>query len=138
MKNKIEHYQHLYLGCRIVSSNGTELQLSSDNLQRAINENWRLLLRRLKDMTEEEMFGLCDDYGEYGDVPGRRNYESYKNQWGEKVVSWGTTLREKWIPIRCEVWTPNQFSFLLSKHFDVFGLIEDGLAIDATKQTIHY
>jgi hypothetical protein len=27
---------------------------------------------------------------------------------------------------------PNHFKFLLSKHFDLFGLIPDGLAIDKT------
>lgn len=30
--------------------------------------------------------------------------------------------------------TPDVFHYLLSKHFDLFGLIESGLAIDKTKQ----
>lgn len=31
----------------------------------------------------------------------------------------------------------NDFRYLLSKHFDLFGLIEAGLAIDKTKEAIH-
>lgn len=34
-------------------------------------------------------------------------------------------------PLSCS-FTPSQFRYLLSKHFDVFDLIEAGLAIDAT------
>jgi len=33
----------------------------------------------------------------------------------------------------CNQYSPKDLLFLLSKHFDFFGLIEDGLAIDATK-----
>ena len=31
-----------------------------------------------------------------------------------------------------EIYTPQQFTYLLSKHFDLFNLIPDGLAVDKT------
>lgn len=93
------------------------------------------LLRPLSSMTEEEAIELVklSEWESYGDHPHIRNYKTYKNNFDHLVVSWGEGLREKNIPENKKVFAPNEFQFLLSKHFDLFNLIESGLAIDKTK-----
>lgn len=72
---------------------------------------FKLLLRPLSDMTEEEAI-------ECGNLDYDFSGEPDLNKWTWKDFD---TLNSS-----------SQFQYLLSKHFDLFGLIEAGLAIDKT------
>lgn len=156
MKKNIKEYLHLYLGCEVMGilldeprkgyltgihgEYGAEIQFFNEDgvnvsEEPEYNEYQQVkpILRPLSDMTEEEAFWLCDYFGGYGDLPGQRKYETYQSAFDKMVVSWGTTMREKWIPADCEVWKPEQTKYLLSKSFDLFDFIKEGLAIDKTK-----
>lgn len=74
------------------------------------NGNFKLILRPLSDITDEEK--------------KRIGFDAYKVLRGSNSLP---AFSES------KVWAAEQTAFLLSKHFDLFGLIEAGLAIDATK-----
>jgi hypothetical protein len=154
---KLEDYLHLYLGCDVqadgnlvgkllgYSARGFKeddvmvfytVQMSDDedywtvfNDDRSM-DRIKPILRPLSDMTQEEAIETTKPVVIYGNV---RKYEVYENSFGKKVVSWGESMREKYVPQDETCYVPRQFVFLLSKHFDLFGLIEAGIAIDKTK-----
>ena len=118
----IKDYLHLYLGCEVYVERydkiGTLVMVSSESrmgwvrLRNPDISEWqeiKPILRPLSDMTEEEK----DDFADHG-------YEFEDN--GELPVN---------------IWKGVNMSghvlWLLSKGFDLFGLIEAGLAIDKTK-----
>ena|SRR6185503_1709549 len=68
-----------------------------------------LILRPLNSLSKQEM-------EECGNLDYDFSGEPELNKW-------------TWKDFNCLL-TPNQFTFLLSKHFDLFELIESGLAID--------
>ena len=121
---KIEDYLHLYLGCEakvdvenelgqllaIVLSERIQLGIGFGFNNRAIrlhySEEVKLILRPLSDMTDEESKKV--------------NFPVFNKN--------GTPL--------LNMWFPEDFLYLLSKHFDLFGLIDAGLAIDKTKTVI--
>lgn len=118
MEKKIEDYLHLYLGCEIkigdqieildaVGQSGEFESLYKGHLRNFyhISVGVKPILRPLSDMTEEEKF-------EIQQISGWVDYNHYINQGFCK---------------------PEVFKYLLSKSFDLFGLIESGLAIDKTK-----
>lgn len=96
------------------------------------------ILRPLSTMTEKEAIELVkiSEWKQYGEHPHKREYRSYRNGFNEIVVSWGESTREKNVPVTKEVFGFDEFRFLLSKHFDLFGLIESGLAISKTKKAV--
>ena len=126
MKKELKDYLHLYLGCRIKSKGGKCGDLVSvsnygmsivvydkdkinDPRGLCINSDWLLLiLRPLSDMTKEEKDWL-DEHENFVN-----NYK--QNAESELIIEWDA----------------EKTSYLLSKHFDLFGLIEAGLAIDKT------
>jgi hypothetical protein len=77
------------------------------------------ILRPLSDITEDELMAI-------GVKP--------KREWHEP------TLQEskKWIVDNqyLEIYSAKEVAYLLSKHFDLFGLIDAGLAIDKTKEAV--
>jgi hypothetical protein len=108
MNKKIEDYLHLYLGCGMRYATHHEPQnevyiLTVENLKEAIEFKDKPILRPLSDMTEEEFYYV----------------EQHKIYQGEIVQTF---------PLGAAELT----KFLLSKHFDLFGLIEAGLAVDKT------
>ena len=83
-----------------------------------LKSEFKLPLRPLSDMTEEEAIEvLLYDKSFHRDYCG----------WLADFVKWE----------KQKVYNPNEFAKLLSKHFDLFGLIEDGLAIDKTTLKIN-
>jgi hypothetical protein len=132
MKN-IKDYLHLYLGCEVESNitwsselipirkaDPEDITLVYDALERQeklpndYNGKYcKPVLRHLSSMTDEESLecgkGVLDFY------PTKKGNEKNGGLWSS------TTYH------------PSQILWLLSNHFDLFGLIEDGLAIDATK-----
>lgn len=103
----IKNYLHLYLGCEINTSiNGTKMDAGW--LKRMLNEECdaMMILRPLSDMTESE-----------------------KKEMGEQKHKYDTGNPGSHI-ITDKAY---QMVWALSKHFDIFGLIDSGLAIDKTK-----
>lgn len=120
MEKNIKDYLHLYLGCDVKSlSGGTMIYtLTGVGRKQAMfndgygNEMWlaendyKIILRPLSDMNKDE----------------EHEYEATK-----KVIKASPVHQ-----IGVVVNTHESTRYLLSKHFDLFGLIESGLAIDKT------
>ena len=116
---EVKDYIHLYLGCEgILTRQKTygSPKKTTEILQAGILNNLELLpsiysfkpiLRHLIDMKEEE----ARKFG-LGLIVDNRTV---------KVIDW----------------TPEKFAYALSQQFDLFGLIEAGLAIDKTKYEIY-
>lgn len=152
MEKKIEDYLHLYLGCKVyikgeitkgmfddgqevdiigtlssVSGNywGIDTEHGSIGTDKAI---FKLLLRPLTDITEEEMFAFFLIY-----CPKEQLVEdnSRESMW---VGYFGKTEAKERVKIKLLKniisLTPIETVYLVSKGFDLFGLIESGLAID--------
>lgn len=131
MTKNIKDYLHLYIGCNIaiaeerfnspglrligISDLGCQVRDESIKLSFYVNlEDCKLVLRPLSDMTEEEARELCPN-GEYPFL----KYLSEKDEWYTNRIHFYTAYSE------C-------YRFLLSRGFDLFGLIDAGLAIDVT------
>lgn len=146
MEKNIKDYLHLYLGCECLGNDGKPYTLKPShfpsNWKEGINGH-KPILRPLSDMTEEEFsecvllhFGIENRDVVFGTINKIERYSEPK-----MLTNFGTAL-----PYRCSkdgihVMTgtlstnslnPQQFKYMLSKHFDLFGLIPDGLAIDKT------
>lgn len=120
MEKKIEAYIHLYLGCGATEGNDALVgKLSGIHLnhcyidydykiQSVSIDNLKLVLRPLSDMTEEELkhFGVSETLTK-------------------------EELQQHFFD--CPFFTPDEYVYLLKHGFDLFGLIEDGLAVDKTK-----
>lgn len=136
MKKELKDYLHLYLGCNVIISesyhNGIIALLVGINHTYGVVEcvlespEWyeyhtyksfndfqvKPILRPLSDITGDELI----QYGkiEFPDMKGRFDLKG---------------LREV---VMHAYYEPETFKWLLSKNFDLFGLIEAGLAIDKT------
>lgn len=126
---KLEDYLHLYLGCEMWESGGFPWELTPEQLYKKLltgtalgNGTLKPILRSLSDMTEEEVNHCWKilDWSEMITIPERRraclNEEFLDSEEGREC-GWFSFC--KLLP------------YLLSKHFDLFGLIESGLAIKA-------
>jgi hypothetical protein len=136
MKTNIKDYLHLYLGCDVrvkgwkYRSKFIELHqdgiLVKDSFTTKIYfGGFDVILRPPNDMTEEEALEL-----------GKRLYSGviignpYLRD-GLWHVPYGFSLDNFWT-IDGKAFNQHQVIYLLSKRFDLFGLIEAGLAIDST------
>lgn len=137
---KLQDYLHYYIGCAYWTDN-SEGELNSKTLPHVIDmlnrgKKVQLHLNRLEDMTEEqaiELTRLVVHSEEY------INVSTCRNSYNDIIVTWGllTPLervndnehRYNATAERC--WGAKQFHYLLQHHFDLFGLIDAGLAIDA-------
>ena len=124
----IKQYLHLYLGCEIETDISFSIshhspvsykKLDADNYGKIIGElsvsEWsrycKPILRPLSSMTEEEAF------------------ECFGSQWdGDEPTMKSMVKEDGWELMH---FAPTHFKYLLSKGFDLFGLIESGLAIGA-------
>lgn len=117
MKN-IKDYLHLYLGCDFEWTNGIvthQYKLMASWITMIEANDWwgdvKPILRPLSDMTEEEAYEVDS---EYGSVSGQHLSQALINndlRYVKKLADGFELTR-----------------YLLSKHFDLFGLIEAGLA----------
>lgn len=82
----------------------------------------KLMLRPLSDMKEDEAIEVTKPIVVYGDLSNVRKYETWENQFGKIVVSWGEGLREKYCPQSETAFTSKQIVYLLSRNFDLFGM----------------
>ncbi len=145
-KIKFKDVAHFYLGCKLLPNGGSidTFTMEVIGLNRSVGE-WngnshvllsevKPILRPLSSMSDEDAIGFCklSEWESYGQHPHERLYGVYKNPFGKKVVSWGITTNEKRVPEDVSALTHKEFYFLISKHYDVFGLIDSGEAIDGS------
>jgi len=113
---EIKDYLHLYLGCEVLCDKATSgsIILNGHLIDSALTVGATItpLLRPLSSMTEEEM-------QECGNMEYNFSNDPELNTWDYKAFE--TLL------------SPEQFAWLLKRRFDLFNLIESGLAIDKTK-----
>jgi hypothetical protein len=125
MEKNIKDYLHLYLGCKVrevMSLGYDEYTLTKLGLAyHAIHQGNKIfpILRPLSDMTEEEKNELLQVDREYTSANILPN------------IPLGRLLVLHYTERQAQI-----TRYLLSKHFDLFGLIPTGLAIDATKQEV--
>lgn len=133
-KKKIEDYLHLYLGCEVECiqdmpdyygwTKGMRATLDRDifwDMGETVYYNgsivgkwckfFKPLLRPLSDMTHDELQECGNMVYDFSDEPELNNH--------------------KWQDF--DFITAEQFQWLLKRHFDLFGLIDAGLALDKTK-----
>jgi hypothetical protein len=122
---KLQDYLPLYKGCEVLRNNeNLPFRLTGNRLAAYIHgdlpiDSIKLLLRPFSDITEEEF------------------RQHFYDHWLEELDV--ATFEEQYREVKCwtikqEALLPEHFHFLLSKHFDLFGLIPAGLAIDKTKE----
>ncbi len=118
MSRKIEDYLHLYLGCeckyRTTAIENAQWEwgiVDVRTLHCVYTGLWeiKLILRPISDMTEEEVAVLIEFEKTNDLIPCPHFNNIHQTKHGE------------------------QLRLLLAKGFDLFGLIEAGLAIDKTK-----
>jgi hypothetical protein len=115
MENKnIKDYLHLYFGCEAIDQEGWKTKVEWSDLGYPENIQ-NLLLRPLHEMTESDGMKIFGS---------KKKYLFYRK---EKEQNPGDLF----------LFTPNEIDKLLKEGFDLFNLIESGLAIDKTKLTDH-
>lgn len=110
---ELKDYLHLYLGCQVVFYDGRILELTG------INNSCFYVngIRWPETLT---------DHGKIKPIL-RLLSDISKKERKELAAIAGLDFDNE-----ITIWTPDQFVWLLSKHFDLFGLIESSLAIDTT------
>lgn len=158
MKKDIKDYIHLYLGCEAyvfpddTLSNGWldaavknmpalqyKIPVTLDRVKHIIERGYKLILRPLSDMTEEERLHWFNRVKKDGETLDESVWTTELN--GQPCdPHWTLWMNERWNGCRCaytvginDHFTAEEFVWLLSKSFDLFGLIEAGLAIDRSK-----
>lgn len=160
-KKKIEDYLHLYLGCEIENNNGVyrgtligfrqpcEAIVAIDyfNKQHRKPENkehgehfflakaMRPILRPLSDMTDEEKTEIAKMWTWFQDrtVLNEEHFEYIHDSNKKMVLEAFTTANEDDGARMSPSAYFQAFPYLLKQGFDLFNLIESGLAIDKTK-----
>lgn len=104
----------MYYGQRVLkfSKTAPATQLMIPEFMSRITDECVLVLRPLSDMTEDELQECGNMIYDFSNDPELNNF--------------------KWKDFEIGL-APEQFVYLLSKGFDLFGLIPSGLAIDNTK-----
>jgi hypothetical protein len=140
MKKELQDYLHLYLGCECrceYNYNHTDILTRIDNkfhgdhgACQLNSETWyavsmvKPILRPLSDMTDEEAVIVWDTIHPDGGNRKQLTDNDIIRQ-GKSLVYSACYMTQ--IPVTFEL-----TRFLLSRHFDLFGLIPAGLAIDKT------
>lgn len=176
---KLQDYLHYYIGCKVMAApyggqqkryeEGKLVGINVYDIAHVKLNNWQSvadisitcvkpILRRLEDMTEEEMIGLLQSMvpADMEDKPTNEDYdlEMFYNDDGLMVdadISVGANFTcgcfDGQIGVKkCGsiilfnegedvtrdmlINVPLAFHYLLQQHFDLFGLIDAGLAID--------
>jgi len=154
----IKYFLHLYLGCEclFIASGSEERRteqgvlvempfkgtewgiIHSEFLPHEVKiyafvHDIKPILRPLSDMTEEEKIMLCCLNLTNEWKPGHIIQTNDEDIAAMRVFDHKGNYKSLYIP-KNKI-SPSNFLWLLSKHFDLFGLIESGLAIDKTTLT---
>lgn len=147
-QREIKDYLHLYLGCEMQYSTHHEPQyetytLTIEGLKEAIEFEDSPILRPLWQLTDEE-YAVINQHG-FGGASTKEiwldQFEKFEErpapgQGKKNKVTNPKMIRSKvrvGLQLRFYTFAPETFRYLLSQGFDLFGLIEEGLAIDKTK-----
>jgi adenylosuccinate lyase len=117
MEKQLKDYAHLYFGCDLYAPNGKVLkvyEVYKELFYMVLADGYKLILRSLSDMTEEEQFEIAE-------ILGIIQVEHFIEAWINK--------RTYSISIHIMAELTNT---LRKMGFDIDGLIESGLAIDKT------
>lgn len=154
MKELKDYLPH-YIGCKCKSSEGTmiytligtikDIAFHEDKYCNQIDlcGDFKPILRPLSDMTEEEALALAkihDSEGDWRVVDRCRLWILVQDQYANKIFIQFSDDGNLW---DCEdadgsvsgYETFEAVKYLFSRGFDLFGLIESGLAIDKTKSS---
>lgn len=162
-RKKLSDYLHYYMGCKFITDN-SEGEVNPETIRFIYpmiekGYNVQLVLRKLEDITDEEMIGLLQSMlpANLEDRPKNSDYElemfynddglmvdgdisvganfsciCYEGQIGIKKCGSIILFEEDKDVTRDQlVNTPMAFDYLLKQYFDLFGLIDANLAIDA-------
>jgi hypothetical protein len=139
MEKKLQDYLHYYIGCKMTHKDhsGKPYILIYDTIENAIYYGDKPILRKLDSMDDADIksFLNWDRLNElYVDVSYEKIEHAIKLNYsipvdGEADYPQSVTIMP-WIELRSD-----QFHHLIKHGFDVFGLIESGLAIDASTLT---
>ncbi len=137
---QISQYLHLYLGCQIrLHSNitntfGTWRKMTFRDIELVVvhGEKCQIELRKIENMTEDEALDIYKLYDTDWESYLRRHNEQCP---GETFSALDYIKGGRYVNSIYSISSqPSQaFAYLLSKHFDLFGLIDAGLAIDKSK-----
>lgn len=123
-KIKFRDVAHYYLGCKCKRISEIIFTLSPINFPSSwesvdFTKNFKPILRPLSSMSDEDVIGFCklSEPESYWNRSHERIYDEYRKLFRE----------EKYI-----VFSPEETHYLISKHYDVFGLIDSGEAIDGS------
>jgi len=148
MEKKLKDYLHLYMGCECLlkmEENNKKLNIRVlrslpflfGELHAEFGGNTgfpicdvKPILRPLSDMTEEEFEGLREitGYPNHNATFEGAEGKHIRYRYGKK-----STVNGFKTSLNTDQMRPDMLVFLLSKHFDLLGLIESGLAADKTK-----
>lgn len=117
MEKNIKDYLHLYLGCEVLV-----LDLDGQTFKDKIEDVF--------DRKHGKGFSIY----EFGDCPFDDHDEYYQEiKPILRPLSDMTKEEREYVRVKFNHGSAESFIWHLSKHFDLFGLIEAGLAIDKTK-----
>lgn len=156
MSKDIKQFLHYYLGCEGYEYSQTvKFKLTPERLVSILSSNipFKPILRPLSDMTEEEaadvytierdriLHSPTNDVDvrqrtDFGWVVTRLDHLNVGLLIKYDGVCYKVINEGKRPAIEPAMNQPLIFHYLLSKYFDLFGLIEAGIAIDKTKQGI--
>lgn len=109
MEKEIKDYLHLYLGCEIITGTGVKTLTCSELQCIDFFEEFEFvkpILRPLSDMNEEESKEVC----KY--IRDPKALQVFRTCFGKEFIN------------------PSVTRYLLSRHFDLFNLIHQGLAVN--------
>ena len=118
-EKKLQDYLPYYIGCNMIYSSHHEPQnepyiLTFKNIEEAIEFGDRPILRKLEDVSQEEAKYIIDNYT-FGDISIPADEVKFSINITKRLSS-----------------NMKIADYLLKQHFDLFGLIDSGLAIDAS------
>lgn len=144
---KLIDYLPYYIGCDVITTDDNEtaelVGVTDDDAHLVHKgtgsygtcsvEGIKPILRKLESMTREEAKYLLG-FKESEIILNIRKTDKYYNfefKWADNRFDKGYGFSERAIGFNNDDWKPWQFHYLLRQHFDLFGLIDAGLAIDA-------
>lgn len=157
MKKELKDFIHLYIGCGIFCPNphddesehlvkgfltgihgeyGAEIAIidghhTEEEPHYEEFKKVKLILRNLDSMTEEEANQLFDiHYSESGVFKWRNCFQVNRHS-AEYWINYESSKRDRINVIKFDELKSKDFTWLLSKSFDLFNLIPEGLAIDS-------
>ena len=142
MKKDIKDYLHLYLGCEVMDlyndrvavmngiltmNEGIKVCVFYKTTWQLSVEEVKLILRPLSDMTEDEADIIWELTGWYDGINGCVRIGEIIKEFFVLEDNEGEPRNSSWLYLM------KALPYILSRGFDLFGLIQEGLAIDKTK-----